>query len=167
MLRVHRKNYLTRIGDSRRSHSITGELETSMKAKSLVSGKGAIALGLAAGILIGCLVGYWTYTQVITTLIGRRQIVIVTYSGFLQIINVEMGYDGDGNIDIVEVTVKNSDDANAHSGILTAGEMEKTPKSANIDFLPSEERTVFLEITPPITPSEEIIILVGVEEMTD
>lgn len=138
-----------------------------MKAKSLISGKGAIAIGLAVGIIIGCLVGYWTYTQVVTTLIGKRQIVIVSYKGFLQINEVKMGYDADGNIDRVEVVMENRDDANAHNGTLMAGEMEKTSKSTNIDFLPSEERTIFLEITPPIKPSEEIIIFVGVEEMID
>lgn len=141
-------------------------VKPSMKGKRVVSGKGAIAVGAVVGMIIGLLVGYWTYTQVITRFVGRRQVVLVSYEGSIQIIQVRMGYALGWNIGRVEVVVRNSDSVNAHDGILTAGEMEKTPNSINISLLSGEEKTISLEITPPITPSEETTIFVGVEEVS-
>jgi hypothetical protein len=137
-----------------------------MKGRRMFSGKGALAFGAVAGIVIGLLVGYITYTEVIAKFVGRRQVVLVSYKGSIQIIQVRIGYAPLGNIGQVEVVVRNSDGVNAHFGILTAGEMETTPNSTNISLLSGEEKTISLEITPPITPSEETTIFVGVEEVS-
>jgi hypothetical protein len=137
-----------------------------MKGTRVVSGKGAIAVGAVVGLIIGLLAGYWTYTQAITRFVGRRQVVWVSHEGSIQIIQVRMGYSLGGNIGQVEAVVRNSDGVNAHDGILTAGEIEKTPNSINISLSSGEEKTISLEITPPITPTEETIIFVGVEEVS-
>lgn len=137
-----------------------------MKGGRKVSVKGAVAVGAVVGLIIGLLVGYWTYTQTITTFVGRRQVVLVSYGGLIQIVEVKMRYSLGGNIEKVEAAVRNSDGVNAHDGILTAGEIEKTPNSININLLPSEEKTISLEMTPPITPTEETVIVVGVEAVS-
>jgi len=147
------------------SYALHRRVRPGMKGKRVVSGKGAIAAGAVVGIIIGLLAGYWTYTEAITRFVGRRQVVLVSYGGFIQIIQVRMGYVAGGNIGQVEVVVRNSDGLNAHDGILTAGETEKTPNSINISLLSGEEKTISLEMTPPITPSEETIIFVGVDEV--
>jgi hypothetical protein len=137
-----------------------------MRGRRVFSGKGAMAVGAVVGMIIGLLVGYWTYTQVITKFVGRRQVVLVSHEGSIQIIQVRMVYSLGGNIGKVEVVVRNSDGVNAHDGILTAGEIEKTPNSINISLSSGEEKTISLEITPPITPTEETIVFVGVEEIS-
>jgi hypothetical protein len=129
-----------------------------------LSGKKAMVLGAVIGLLIGFFVGYWTYTQVISTFVGKRQVVLVSQGGFIQITEVEMGYTSEGNIEKVDVVVRNRDGVNTHDGVLTAGEIEKTPNSTNISLLPGEEKTMSLAITPPVAQNEETIILVGVEE---
>jgi len=145
-------------------HALYGRVGLGMKGRWVVSGKGAMVVGAVVGMMIGLLVGYWTYTQAITRFIGRRQVVLVSDEGSIQIIQVRMEYALSGNIGKVEVVLRNNDDVNAHDGIITAGEIEKTPNSINISLLSGEEKTVSLEINPPITPSEETIIFVGVEE---
>ena len=147
-------------------HALYGRVGLGMKGRWVVSGKGAMVVGAVVGMMIGLLVGYWTYTQAITRFIGRRQVVLVSDEGSIQIIQVRTGYALGGDIREVEVVVRNSDGVNAHNGILTAGEMEKTPNSINISLLSGEEKTTSLEMTPPITPSEETIIFVGIEEVS-
>ena len=135
-----------------------------MKGGRVVTGKRAAAYGAVIGVIIGLLVGYWTYTQVIATFVGKRQVVLVSHGGFIQITEVRMGYTLEGNIRKVDVVVRNSDGVDAHDGILTAGEIEKTPNSISISLLSGEEKTISLDITPPVARSEETIIFVGVEE---
>lgn len=138
-----------------------------MKWMDLVSNKGAVAVGLVIGLTIGGLVGYFTYTQVITTVLGSRQVEIIRYEELLRIVTVEMDYDADGNIDQIDVTVRNIDDVNTRNGIATAGSMGATSALTEFSLLPGEEKTVSLEITPPIVSSgEETIILVGIQEVT-
>lgn len=137
-----------------------------MKLEDLIPSKGAVAVGLVAGLIIGGLVGYLTYTQVITEVIGSRQVVMERYEEFLKIVNVEIGYDADGNINQIKVSVKNIDAVNIRSGNITAGSMESSA-SEYISVPPNEEKTVSLDITPPITPiGEETIVLISVEEVT-
>jgi hypothetical protein len=146
------------------THALHRRVRLGMKERWAFSGKGAIAVGAIVGLIIGLLIGYWTYTQAITRFVGRRQVILVSHGGFIQIIQVRMEYALSGNIGKVEVVLRNNDDVNAHDGIITAGEIEKTPNSINISLLSGEEKTVSLEINPPITPNEETIIFVGVEE---
>lgn len=137
-----------------------------MKERRVISGKRAVVVSAVVGMIIGLLVGYLTYTQAITRFVGRRQVISVSNEGHIQILQAKMGYTVEGNIEKVEVVVRSLDSVNAHNGILTAGEIDKTPSSVNISLLPGEEKTISLEITPPITPSEETIIFVGVEEVS-
>jgi hypothetical protein len=135
-----------------------------MKGSRGFSGKRTAVLGAIIGLLAGFFLGYWTYTQVISTFVGKRQVVLISHGGFFQITEVKMGYTADGNIERVDVVVRNTDGDHAHDGILTAGEVEKTPNSINISLLFGEEKTISLDITPPAEQGEETIIFVGVED---
>lgn len=162
-----RKSPLTPIGNSSAKLIwVAVEVRFSMKSENLVPSKGGVAVGLVLGLIIGCLVGYLMYTQVTTQVIGSRQLVVERYEELLKIVNVEMGYDADGNIYRIEVSVKNIDNVYARGGNVTAGSLESSA-SEYVSLLPGEEKTVSLEMTPPIRPGEEeTIVLVGVEDVT-
>lgn len=132
----------------------------------MISNRKALICGLAIGVVFGCFVGYWVYAQVVsTTIVLQGQTFVVSYTGSLKPLGVIIGYDTEGKICVLNVSVKNIDSVNSHDGTLhvTVEGTSTEFASANIPALsPNEEKSIIVNIAPSVTPKESTVISINV-----
>ena len=122
--------------------------------------------GLIIGVVIGFFAGWWVHAQVISpTIVLRGKAFVASYTGSLEPVGVIIGYDAEGKIHILNVTVKNTDTICSHNGTLyVTVEGETTGfASAEVPMLsPNEERSLIVNLVPSVTPKESTVISVNV-----
>jgi len=133
---------------------------------SMISTKKTLISGLVIGAIIGFFVGCWVHAQVIsTTIVLQGRTFVASYTGSLEPVGVIIGYDAEGKIHILNVSVKNTDSVNSHNGTLHVTVEGTTTgfASAKVPMLsPNEEKSIIVNIVPSVTPKESTIISVNV-----